>query len=160
MTARLVLAANALQALHRTISGVTAPDVAQYPNSLNTPDLPFLMSWPGAGSVYTKGGGYATDERTFEVYGYVQAAAQDDLPSRAEAAMTVLSDLTDLYADARNIRLLDPDNPASEGYQMTIETNAAVYQIPDTGVMAPLKFGSVDYIGFRVSVRVRMLWVP
>lgn len=157
MTSRFVLACDALQALHRTISGVTAPAMAQYRTVIDTPDLPYVMTWPTAGSSHIKGGGYRTDARTMRIFCFVQAVNQDDIPSRVLDAVAYLDRITALYLTPINIGLLDPDDAASEGYQMTIESGPG-RPIPDSGIRADLVFGGREFVGFTVDLPVRILW--
>jgi hypothetical protein len=145
---------NALQALNRTISGVTAPEVAKYPTVIDTPSLPFAMTWPRTSEVWQKGDGYNQGNRTYGIIVYLQAVSQDDVPSRTVAGALLLQQFLNLYVNARNTPLASPPP-----YQLTIKSGYEGHHIPDTGLGALLSFGGRSFIGFELSVSVQQMWI-
>ena len=159
MTARHTLACNALQALHRTVSGVRyAPDVAQYLTVLDTPNCPYVMTWVGQSSLHSKGGGWLREDATLRVFCFVEPVGQGDIPSRTAEALEVMSALSALYVTIGNVRLLTPGDPAAEGYQMTIETGPGAQQVTCAGLRADLAFGGRAFVGFELQVPILMAW--
>ncbi len=58
------------------------------------------------------------------------------------------------------MRLLDPDAPASEGYQATIETGPTGRQVQCQGLRPLPPFGGRSFFGFQVSVPIYIAWNP
>jgi hypothetical protein len=145
---------NYLQVLNRTIAGVTAPAAANYPTVIDTPSLPFAMTWPGGGEGWQKGHGYNQAIRTYRILVYLQAVAQDDVPSRTVAGATLLQQFLNLY--------VNPINTAQAGpppYQLTIQSGPDGLHIRDGGLVSTLSFGGRVFVGFELQVPVRCEWI-
>lgn len=160
MATDIELAINRLQAVHRAILApdgrpILAPDLEGYLTVLDTPNLPYVMTWPGQGSSYIKGGGYRTDERVLEVFCFVEPVGQNDIPSRTRDAVRLLQSIRAAYVTPSILRLTDIE---ADGYQTTIESGPGGQRITDTGVTAANPFGGRAFVGFRISVTARILW--
>lgn len=158
-TTRHTRVANALQALHRTLIPSVlryAPDVGSELTVLDTPNCPYVLTWVGAGEVYSKGGGWKMEEATARVFVFVEPMGQGDIPSRTAEGLAALSAITDLYVTIANVRLLSPDVDA--GYQATIETGPDARHVTHGGLRADLQFGGRVYAGFEVQVPVLIAW--
>lgn len=144
---------DALQALHRTVSGViTAPALAGYPTVLETAMLPCVLVWPVQGSWYVKGGAARQMVRTMQVLGYVEPLGQNTIPTRAVQAIDLLQRLINLYTTISAIPLSNPPP-----YQLTIESSSDLPH-QDGGLQADLAFGGRAYAGFMISLNVRAIW--
>ena len=149
----IVNAINLLQTLHSGVSGVTrAPQLAQYPTVIDTADLPYVITWPGEGQFAIKGGGYKVIHRTYRVIAFVEPLGQNDIPSRAVTAVTLLSNLIDAYITASNVAL--SDGPV----QLTIESSDT-NRHRDGGLVSNLSFSGKPYHGFEIRLNVRELYV-
>lgn len=163
MADRYTLVNDAMQTLHRTLvpSILTyAPASGSEVNSVETGHLPYIFTWMGASSIDIKGGGWAEESLTCEVFCFVEALGQNDLPSRQSQARIAYAAVTNLYVNVQNVRLLDPDAPASEGYQAVIETGPGGKQVQGSGLQPLPPFGGRTFFGFRVSVPVFITWNP
>ena len=159
MTGRHVLLANALQALHRTLPEIAlAPDVAAYATVIDTPNLPYVMTWCGPGVLYSKGGAWRVEEAQARVFCFVEPLGQSDIPARTVEGLAALSALTDLYVTIGNVSLYTPGQPAAEGYQMTINTGPNAQRVTHGGLRADLQFGGRLFVGFEVQVPVFIQW--
>jgi hypothetical protein len=162
-TDRYTLVTNAMQALHRTLvpSVLTyAPAAGQEVNSVETGHLPYIFTWVGAGQLDIKGGGWAEEQLTCEVFCFVEALGQNDLPSRQQQARACLAAVSNLYINVQNVRLLSPDDPTSEGYQAVIETGPGAQQVTSGGLQPLPAFGGRTFFGFRLQVPVFITWNP
>lgn len=147
-------ALNYLQALNRTIDGVTAPSVDKYPTVIDTPSLPFAMTWPSSGEAWQKGHGYDQANRTYRVIVYLQAVSQDDVPSRTVNGARLLQQFINLYVNPINT-----PQAAPPPYQLTIKSGPDGPHITDGGLVASLSFGGRTFIGFELSVSVQQMWI-
>jgi hypothetical protein len=163
MADRYTLVNDAMQTLHRTLVPSLigfAPASGQEVNSVETGHLPYIFTWVGPGSLDIKGGGWAEEALTAEVFCFVEALGQNDLPSRQSQARTLYAAVTNLYVNVQNVRLLDPDAPASEGYQAGIETGPGARQVQGSGLQPLPPFGGRTFFGFRVTVPIFITWNP
>lgn len=161
MTARHVLVANAMQALHRTLIPGTlrlAPDVGGELTVLDTPNCPYVLTWVGPGEVYSKGGGWKVEAATARVFVFVETLGQNDVPSRTLEGLGALGAITDLYVTIGNVRLLTPSDTAAEGYQATINTGPDATHVTHGGLRADLQFGGRAFVGFEVQVPILISW--
>lgn len=161
MTDRYTLINDAMQSLHRSVAGIGyAPPSGLEVNSVETAHLPYIFTWVGPGSIDIKGGAYAEERLTAEVFCFVEALGQNDLPSRQSLARQMYAAVTNLYVTIPGVVLLSPDAPASSGYQANIETSPGGAQVQGGG-LAPLPpFGGRTFFGFRVSVPIFITWNP
>lgn len=151
------LAINLIQAKHRALTGfptLYAPNLDAYPTVLDTPNLPCLLTWPADGAWFQKGHGYKVDERVFLVLGFVEPLGQNDIPSRAVAAVQLLQSVRAMWVTPANIPL---DSGASSGYQITVESSSE-NRHSDQGITPDLAFGGKAYYGFRLRLNTRILW--
>ena len=145
-----------LQALHRSMSGIRkAPNLAKYPTVIDTADLPFVIAWPSDGQFAIKGGGFKQSHRTYRVLVYVEPIGQNDIPSRAVAAVALLQTMLNAYISAANVPLADPTS--TNPYQVTIESGPTAPHT-DGGIVSNLVFGGKPYHGFEIRLNVRELW--
>jgi hypothetical protein len=141
----------ALQTLNSQISGVQAPQPAQYPTAIDTTNgQPFVMTWPGGGEDWQKGAGYSQGTRTFRVIVFLDPVAQSDIPSHAVAGMLLLRKFKNLYIKSTNTPLFNPGP-----YQATIESGPTGPHIPDGGLVPTLSFGGRPWFGFELPIPVR-----
>jgi hypothetical protein len=162
MSDRYTLVNDAMQTLHRTLvpSLLTyAPASGAEVNSVETGHLPYIFTWVSQGVIDIKGG-WAEEALTAEVYCFVEALGQNDLPSRQSQARTIYAAVTNLYVNVQNVRLLDPDAPASAGYQAVIETGPGARQVQGSGLQPLPPFGGRTFFGFRVTVPIFITWNP
>lgn len=145
---------NALQVLNQSIAGMNAPQVADYPTSLDTQNLPFILTWPAEGDFWLKGGGWRQMDMTYRVIGYVQALGQDDFPSRTLAGVAALNKLINVYVNVANVALVTPPPP----YQLTIASAPDGARHHHTGLDATPTWGGKQYVGFEIQVRIRAEW--
>jgi len=154
---RLRIVANLIQAANATITGIrTAPQVERYPTSITTADLPYAITWWGDGRAYVKGAGYRQEIRTARILLFYAPLGQDDAPTRTVGAIDILSALQNYYINGQNIAIGDPS--ATGGYQVTVHTSNDTDQVTDSGLVADLRFGGVNYAGFELRVPIRTLW--
>ncbi len=146
---------NLLQTLNASIQGVVAaPQLADYPTSVNTFNLPLVITWPTRGEWYSKGGGAKQSTRTYEVICYVQPIAQNDIPSNLVLSTPLLQRFLDAYIDVQNIPQSTPPQ-----YQITIESSPNGTHHTDDGIRSDLMFGGTAYHGFILHVQVREYWL-
>lgn len=131
------------------------PDVEQYLTSLEDALCPYVMTWPGPGSWAQKGGGYKFEERTFNVFCFVESLAQKDIPSRTHQGIQILQAMRSLFATAGNIQL---DDGVTSGYQITVASRVGNEQT-DTGLTASLPFSGSPWFGFSIPLKVRIQWI-
>ncbi len=158
MAVDLELCCNLIQAKLRTLAPATlqnAPDVDGYPTAMDDALCPYAFTWPGAGSWYQKGGGYKTDERTFQVFVIVESLAQKDIPTRTLQGVRVLQAVRNLFLIPSNIPL---DNGTTTGYQITLESKPGSPH-SDTGLVAGLPFSGKPWFGFTLNLNVRVMWI-
>ena len=147
---------NLLQALNRSITGIKrAPDLDKYPTVIDTANLPMMISWPSEAQFHIKGGGEKRQDRVYRLICYIEPLGQNDIPSRASAAATLLQRVVDTYITAANVALADPGG--TNIYQVTIESGPN-HQHSDSGLVSNLLFAGKPYHGFEVRVNVRELW--
>jgi hypothetical protein len=149
---------NYLQTLNRTItldSGahIKAPEVAFYPTVLDTPNLPMVITWPGAGEHWLKGGGWHFTERTYRILVYLQVLNQDDIPSRAVYAATLFGKFVHLYSGASVVAAANPPP-----YQLTLESGPQGPHHSDDGLVPSLSFGGRAFLGFELAIKTRAQW--
>lgn len=145
---------NYLQTLNRSIAGVTAPAVSAYPTVIDTPSLPFAMTWPSGGEAWQKGHGYNQGNRTYRVIVYLQALGQDDVPSRTVPGATLLQQFLNLYVNANNTAQAAPPP-----YQLTIQSGPDGPHVRDGGLVSTLAFGGRQFVGFELQVPVQQMWI-
>lgn len=156
MTIDIELATNLMQAVNRGISGVAnAPDLALYPTSIETTDLPYLLTWPSAGSWYAKGDGWKVDDRQMLVIGYVEPLGQGEIPSRAVEAVQLFQAVRSAYISRANIPLQFPTG--SSPYQIVVASSSDHHH-SDGGLVSNLRYQGATFHGFILTVNVRILW--
>lgn len=159
MAIDIELACNLIQAKIRDNLAPTliqnAPDADAYLPSLHDAQCPYVMTWPGEGSFYQKGGGYKIDQRTFEVFCFVQAQGQQEIPTRTVDGIRILQAMRNLFITAHNIPLADID---VTGYQITVESDSATPH-SDTGLIGSLPYGGLVFMGFTLRLNVRTYWI-
>lgn len=149
---------NVMQALHRTLTvdgrPVTAPPVANYPTVIDTPSLPFVMTWPAAGEAWQKGHGFDQWRRTFRVIVYLQVLGQDDVPSRTVPNALILQQIINLYVNPVNTPLgnIPP-------YQLTVQSGPDGPHITDGGLITTLSFGGRPFVGCDIQVPIRAQYI-
>jgi hypothetical protein len=137
---------NALQALHRAVSGVTsAPDA--YPASLETADLPCVLTYIGPGVTRwdSHGGDMKRRERQCIIRWYVAPAA---LGVGVDEGMQQAIDLLDTA-----IALYEDTDTLSNGAQIHLSESDA-QAIRDSGVLPNLSYGEAVCRGFEVTISV------
>lgn len=145
--------ANYLQAINRGVTGITlAPPVASYLTALDTPNLPYALSWPLDGRWYVKGGAARQSVRTWLVAVYIEPLNQSDIPTNAIATMTLLDRMIHAYTNVNAVPIANPPP-----YQLTIESSPDM-QHTDGGVSPSLQFRGVPWYGVQLRVNVRALW--
>jgi hypothetical protein len=147
-------AMNYLQVLNRSITTVTAPTVDKYPTVVDTPSLPFAMTWPSGGEGWQKGPGYIQANRIYRVIVYLQAVAQDDVPSRTVAGAMLMQQFLNLYLNANNT-----PQAAPPPYQLTIQSGPDGPHVTDGGLVSTLMFRGVQFVGFELAVPVQQMWI-
>lgn len=141
----------AMQTLNRTIAGIQAPPPEAYPTSIDTTNgQPFVMTWPGDGDDWQKGGGYSQGTRTFRVICFLDPVAQADIPSHAVEGALLLQQFKNLYIKSVNTPLINPG-----AYQATIESGPQGGHMSDGGLTPTLSFGGRPWFGFELSIMVR-----
>lgn len=146
---------NALQTLHSGITGVKAPQVANYPTMLDDGNTPLAITLPAHGEHWIKGGSYNQANRTYHVYVFIEPLTQYDLPSRAVQAVTLLQQFANLYVNPANIALANPPP-----YQLSLQSGPDGAKHSDEGLTPNLAFGGRPFYGFQFSVTVRAEWNP
>jgi|GEM_PF-1826127 len=146
---------NLLQTLNASVSTVKAPAVASYPTVLDTPNLPCIITWPGAADWWIKGGGFIEMLRTYRIICFIQPLGQDDIPSRTVDGVTLLQQIGNLYVNVANVAQANPPP-----YQLTIESDPSGTHHADGGLVPSISFGGKPFVGFELSVKVRALWIP
>lgn len=148
----LVDTANYLQAINRAITGVgSAPDVSEYPTTVDTMNLPTVLSWPADGQWYIKGGAARQMVRTWRVICYIMPVAQNDMPTNTEAALLVMQRMINAYTNVANVSQANPPP-----YQLTIESGPDM-QHSDGGLGLNM-FRGVQFTAFELRVHIRALW--
>lgn len=141
----------AMQALNRTISSVQAPPPEAYPTAIDTTQgQPFVMTWPGDGDDWQKGGGYSQGQRTFRVLCFLDPVAQSDIPSHAVAGALLLQQFKNLYIKSVNAPLINPG-----AFQATMESGPTGGHMTDAGLVPTLSFGGRAWFGFELAIIVR-----
>lgn len=142
----------ALQGLASQIPGMQAPQPALYPTSIDTTSgQPFVMTWPGGGENWQKGGGYSQGApRIYRVIAFLDPVAQSDIPSHAVEGAVLLQQLINIFIKSTNTPLFNPGP-----YQATIQSGPDGPHITDGGLVPTLSFGGRPWFGFEISVPVR-----
>lgn len=146
---------NALQTLHATITGVKAPQVANYPTMLDDGNTPLVVTYPGRCDTWIKGGSYNQDDRVYHILVFTEPLTQFDLPSRTVQAVTLLAQFEHLYTNPANIALANPPP-----YQLSLQSAPDGVKHSDEGLTPNLAFGGRPFYGFEFMVTVRAEWNP
>lgn len=150
-------AVNLMQALNRSFAGVAqAPDLADYPTSIDTGSGAWLLTWPSEASWYAKGDGWKVDDRTMQVIAFVEPLGQGEIPSRAQEAVQLLQRARSAYIDRANIPLAFP-TPVTQPYQIVIASSND-HRHSDGGLVSNLRYQGASYHGFILNVNVRIMW--
>jgi hypothetical protein len=132
----------ALQALHITVTGVvTAPTVT--PASINTADLPLVLTIPGAATWEQEYAGGHEQTREYVVRLYVGPVGQDTVDEAFDAAVPIIQAIGTAYQD----------NPTLTGAVSHIDTG-----FTDTGLDGQLMFAGQAYRGCEFRVKVTEKW--
>ena len=142
---------NALQTLNATVSGVKAPQVANYPTAIDTATMPFAMTWPGDGEAWQKGDGYCQAIYTMRVIVYLDPVAQNDIPVHAVDGARILQQFRNIYINRNN-------TPVQASPQITIMSGPDGSHIRDNGIGPFLSFGGRGWFGFEMTIPVRAQW--
>ena len=145
-------AMNALQTLNRTLC--TAPQVSEYPTAIDTGSGPIAITWPADGEAWQKGNGYDQAVLSMRVIVFVDPVAQNDIPSHAADGAVLLQQFINLYVKAANTPQANPPP-----YQLTIQSGASAAHITHGGLVPTLSFGGRAFVGFELTVPVRMEWI-
>ncbi|KPL80232.1 hypothetical protein [Herpetosiphon geysericola] len=98
---------DAMQTIHRAVTGVvTAPPLAEYPDSLEPMQCPFVMTWVGGGSWDEAAMGLHKDETTFRVLVLIAPVALGIIGSLLSSSTQLLDAFRHLYLDYENIQTL------------------------------------------------------
>ena len=146
---------NLLQTLNRSITGIAtngAPALADYPTVLDTAALPLVITWPGVGHFYSKGGAAKQSVRIYRVLCFVEPVGVNDIPSRAVETADLMQRFIDAYISVANIPQATPPT-----YQTTLESGPDM-QHTDNG-MGVLTFSGKAYSGFELQITVREYWL-
>lgn len=157
MAIDIELACNLIQAKIATLRPqyvANVPDIEHYFTSLDDSLCPYVMTWPGEGSWYQKGGGYKIDQRTYNVYCFVEALTQKDIPARTHQGIQILQAVRNLFIVAANIPLADF---STTNYQITVQSDQNTPH-SDSGLIANMPFGNTVYSGFILRLGVRTQW--
>jgi hypothetical protein len=156
MAVDIELAINLIQAQNLLVSGVLeAPALSAYRTAIDTPNLPYVITWPAEGSFYAKGGAYKADHRIMRVIAFVEPLGQSDLPTRAVEAVQLLQAMRDRWITNSVIPLQDPVGGVV--YQITAESGPDRPH-SDTGLVSNLVFSGRQFHGFEIRLNVRILW--
>lgn len=143
-----------LQALHATVAGVrSAPAPAQYPASLNVPDLTTILTLPTEGTWNLESmDGLRRADTPYRVYVYVAPVSQGaGIAEGTVAALELFDALRALYLDPANLSLIN-----AGGVQATLRTSTST-PIRHSGV-GVLTFGELAYRGFTLDIGVMEKW--
>ncbi len=158
MATGIELAGNLVQAKLRTLAPTyisNAPDKDAYPTAMDDALCPYALTWAGPGSWYQKGGGYKVDERTLEVFVFVESLAQKDIPTRTGQGERVLEAVKNLFLIPANIPL---DDGTISGYQITLESKPGSPHT-DTGLVSEFPFSGKLWFGFNIHLNCRIMWI-
>jgi len=155
----IALTITAFQTLNATISGVTTAPTA-YPTTINTADLPLVITWPGPAETYLEGLGYNVVQRRYRVSCYVDAIEQGlGINEAWQSVITILQAFHTAYLASTNNPLVNNGT-----YQSSIR-NSEETPIPDGGLEviaypppATGQAGYPHYYGFQMEVLVKEEW--
>lgn len=151
MAIDIELAIDLIQTENRGITGVAlAPALADYRESLQDAQLPYVITYPGAGRWANKGHGWWEDHRTFLIIVYVLPLGQQLAGLRAQRAIQVLQAIRAHYVAAVNIPLANP-TVANGGYQITVESRTGAGH-SDEGLRGDLEMAGTPYQGFILNL--------
>lgn len=126
----------ALQALHATVTGITsAPTVM--PASINTADLPMVLTIPGAGTWTRRAFDQAQQERVYLVRVFVGPTGQGTVDEAFDAALPILQAMGVVYL------------------AWTLTDVVYDMDFTDSGLDGRLLFGGQEYRGFEFRLTVR-----
>jgi len=156
----LELACNLIQtkiatALQPTYVATVPLTTEAYLTALEDGLCPYVMTWPGPGSFYQKGGGYKIDDRRFSVFCFVESLAQKTIPLRTHQGIQILQAMRSLFVTASTIPLA---TIAADGYQITVQSWEGNGH-SDTGLTARLPFSGVPWFGFQMFLNVQTQWI-
>lgn len=141
----------AMQTLHATVDGVTtAPTV--YPSSLNTPDLPCVLTLPAEGTIDLEAiAARKRHDGIYRVFVYVAPIAQGTpVDEGTQTAILLMQALIDAYVTAANIVLT---NTPSQATLKTSKDNPIRHS-----ALGVITFGEIAYRGFTFDVGVMEKW--
>lgn len=145
-------AMNALQTLNRGICA--APPVEAYPTAIDTGSGPIAITWPADGGAWQNGGGYDQATINMRVIVFIDPVAQNDIPSHAADGAVLIQRFLNLYVNAVNTPQAGPPP-----YQLTIQSGPDGSHIHHGGLVPTLSFGGRAFVGFELTVPVRMEWI-
>lgn len=131
------------------------PDMEHYFTSLLDAQCPYVMTWPGQGQFYQKGGGYKVIEGTCTIYCFVESLHQKDIPTRTLQGTRILQAMINLFATAANIPL---DTGGSSGYQIYV---ASRFDQPQdySGLRGDFPYSGMLWCGFSIPLKVHIQWI-
>lgn len=132
----------ALQALHATVTGVTSAPTTT-PASINTADLPMVITIPGACTWKQEYAGGHVTEREYIVRLFVSPVGQDTVDEAFDAAVPIIQAIGEAYQD-------DPTLTAAVTH---IDNN-----FTDTGLDGQLLFAGQAYRGCEFRVTITEKW--
>lgn len=144
-----------IQAQNRLALGANVglvPDLKDYRASIQDAQLPYVLTWPGAGRWNNKGHGWWEDKRAYQIVVYVLPLGQQLIGLRSVAAVQYLQRMRVHYITAANISLAEPTT-ANGGYQVTVESGQGSGHT-DEGLVSDLDMAGTIYHGFVISLNV------
>lgn len=128
---------DAFQLINRGVQGVVyAPTLAQWPALLATARLPTVLTWY-ADDDWVKGG--STD---FVIEAYVAPWDNADRARAMGSTLTLAQRFRETYRALGNV----------SGFAITTAKHNRSSGFGNDGVLEPIKFGDLQYFGFRMRV--------
>lgn len=144
-----------IQAQNRAALGAgvgLVPAFGDYRASIQDAQLPYVVTWPGAGRWNNKGHGWWEDRRTYLIIVFVEPLGQKSIGLRSVAAVQYLQRMRAHYITAANISLAEP-TIANGGYQVTVESGQGTPH-SDEGLVSNLDMAGTLYHGFVLNLNV------
>ena len=141
----------ALQALvTANITGVIAPQPAQYPTAIDTAGAPIVLTFLAGGESWQKGPNYSQGQYTYRVIVFLDPVAQNDIPVHVVDGANLIQKFHNLFDKSTNTPLFNPG-----AYQATIESGPTGPHITHTEPGPDLMFRGGAWYGFELQVPVR-----
>lgn len=155
------LAIEKMQAIHSSIPGIKRAPI-HYPASIDTMDLPLVLTWPGQGTSHQEAyNSLRRWDKTFVVRCYVDPATQGIRDEKIQKAIDLLQLFMEYYINPENIKLYSGNPLVNDvAYHLTINVSLD-NPIVDTGIVALPYGASIDqksYHGFELLVPIYEKW--